>query len=184
VGATTATSPTVAVSPGASQTTGATPTDTSAAGINQGPGSSFTPDNSAGDSSNSADNPLVDALLIILLGAGSSGLIVLIFLGVRAFLRKRLIPLPSPKLPPSGAAPWSRSTVGVEAQPAQSSPYAPVDDNPFYQPPMPVTPPLLPGNVSADMMVVSNPYLQAMPYQDSQQGQIVQQVPEEYPERW
>lgn len=211
VGATATTSPAVGASPGASPATGATPTDTQATNTNQGPGSSFTQDNSTGDSSNSGDNPLVDALLIILLGGGASGLLVLLFVAVRIFLRRRLVPLPSPKLPPSGAAPWSRSPVGAQEQPDQSSPYAPMDDNPFYTPagnstpfpgafnaaptqmntppawnqqPFPNTPPLLPGNVSADMMVVSNPYSQATPNQDSQQGQIVQQVPEEFSERW
>ena len=44
----------------------------------------------------------------------------------------------------------------------------------------------IPGNVSADMMVVSDPYLRATPnqYQYSQQGQIVQQMPGEFNERW
>ena len=54
---------------------------------------------------------------VIVLGA-------LLFLPVRILLRKHLIPLPSPKLPPSGAAPWSRAPVDAQGQPGQPLSFA------------------------------------------------------------
>ena len=128
------TSPTVAVSPGASPTIGATPASTLGASTNQGPGSSPTPANNVGDSSNSGSNPLADALPLILVGLGVIALLALLFIPVRIFLRKRLVPLPSPKLPPSGAAPWSRAPVSAQAQPVQPFPYAQAGNGSFYAP--------------------------------------------------
>lgn len=64
---------------------------------------------------------------VIVLGA-------LLFLPVRILLRKHLIPLPSPNLPPSGAAPWSRAPVNVQGQPGQPFLFAQAGNGSFNAP--------------------------------------------------
>ena len=108
-------SPTVAASPGASPTSGAIPAATQGAGTGRGPVNAPTPAHNAGDSSNTGANPLANVLPLILIGLGVIALLGLLFLPVRILLRRRLVPLPSPNLPPSGAAPWSRAPVSVGA---------------------------------------------------------------------
>src|SRR5690348_4947419 len=83
-----------------SPTTAATPTSTQAAGTSQGPADSPTPAAQTDDSSQSGSNPLADALPLILVGLGAIVLLPLLFIPVRILLRKGLVPLPSPKLPP------------------------------------------------------------------------------------
>jgi hypothetical protein len=61
-------------------------------------------------------------------------MLALLFLPVRTFLRKRLIPLPSPNLPPSGAAPWSRAPVNAQGQSGQPFPFAQPGNGPFNAP--------------------------------------------------
>lgn len=134
-------------SPGASPTTGAIPTSTQASGTNQGPADSPTPANQTGDSSNSGSNSLTDALPLILTGLGVIALLALLFIPVRILLRKRLVPLPSPNLPPSGAAPWSRSPASAQAQSGQPFPYAQPGNDPFYTPDSNGAP--FPGNFNA-----------------------------------
>lgn len=121
-------SPTVVASPGV------TATSTLGAGTNQGPTSSPTPANNSGDSSNTEANPLANALPLILAGLGVIALLALLYIPVRNLLRKRLVPLPSPKLPPSGAAPWSRAPVSALTQPGKPFPYAQPGHGPFYTP--------------------------------------------------
>ncbi|HEY6540044.1 MAG TPA: hypothetical protein VIZ18_03865, partial [Ktedonobacteraceae bacterium] len=61
-------------------------------------------------------------------------LLALCFIPVRIILRKRLVPLPSPKLPPSGAAPWSRAPVSAQGQPGQPFRYTQPGNVPFNTP--------------------------------------------------
>lgn len=58
----------------------------------------------------------------------------MLFILARNMLRKRLVPLPSPKLPPSGAAPWSRTPAPLSVQPGQPFPYAQTGNGPFNMP--------------------------------------------------
>lgn len=48
-----------------------------------------------------------------MIGLGVMGLLALLFILARTTLRERLVPLPSPKVPASGAAPWSRTPVSA-----------------------------------------------------------------------
>ncbi len=253
------TSPTVVASPTSGATPTGTNTNTRGTGTNQGQGGSLTPASNSGDTSSSGTNPLADALPFILIGLGVIALLALLFIPARIILRKRMVPLPSPKLPPSGAAPWSRTSASFQPdQPfpftqqsnglyPQSFPAPPVvpTTNGYVgltqsQQPFPTTPPLIPkvqagyggnqpaqttspappdnpfagmhqpfdssypgarkrlrrnglratsdkiaipeqlsGKLSADMMVISDPYLRSMLKQYSQNGQTTKQTPEE-----
>ncbi len=251
------TSPTVVVSP----TSGATPTGTNTStqeiGTNQSPSSSPTPANNSSDPSSQGASPLATVLPFILIGLGVIALLALLSIPARIMLRKRLVPIPSPKVPPSGAAPWTRTptsslpippsiqqSYGIFNTPNSLPTLAPLPNGYFgltqNQPPIPTTPPLIPkvqaeykenqpgqtispappgnpfasanqpfdssypetrkrlrrnglratgeqiafpqqisGELSADMMVVSDPYLRTMLKQHSQKGQTVKQAPEE-----
>jgi hypothetical protein len=135
------TSPTVVASPGASPTGGATPTstNTNTQGTRTNPGSgSPTPANNSSDTSNQGANPLANILPFILIGLGVIVLLALLFIPARIILRKRLVPLPSPRVPPSGAAPWSRTP--ASPQPGQPFPFTQQQGNGFYPQPLPTTP--------------------------------------------
>jgi hypothetical protein len=287
-------SPTSSSTVAASPTSGATPTGTNT--NTQGPGGSPTPANNPSDPSSQGTNPLANVLPFILICLGVIALLALLFIPARIMLRKRLVPIPSPKVPPSGAAPWTRTpTSSLPIQPiiqqahgifntSNSAPPVVPSTNGYFgptqsqsyqsfstppvvptwnagnrqnsgpvaqsdawllgeaqnQPPIPTTPPLIPkvqaeyggnqpgqtispappgnpfigerqpfdssypearkrlrrnglhatgeqiaypeqisGELSTDMMVVSDPYLRAMLKQYSQKGQTIKQAPEE-----
>jgi hypothetical protein len=207
------------------------------------------------------------------MGLGGVVLLALLSIPARIILRKRLVPIPSPKLPPSGAAPWRRTRAGGQldqfasfnamptvadvpsnawhngqvpgVHPLVTPPFIPTINGyaglTQSPQPFPTTPPLVPsvqaeqerrggqgnshmwhntpfantsqsldsantgarkklrrnglratdaepafpeelsGELSADMQVLSDPYLQAMIQRYSQKGQAIKQSPGEAP---
>jgi hypothetical protein len=59
-----------------------------------------------------------------MIGLGSVALLGLLFISGWMIVRRRLLPMSSPKLPPSGAAPWSRTLISDQEELQSEQGYA------------------------------------------------------------
>jgi hypothetical protein len=132
-------------SPGATPTSGALSISTTTQGTSanqpQRAVSSPAPTNNQADPSQNATHPgNTFPFSSLMLGLGSVALLGLLCIPGWVILRRRLLPVLSPKLPPSGAAPWSRTRISDQEQTVQYgaqfqvSPLSPQDHAPYNAP--------------------------------------------------
>lgn len=111
-------------SPGARPTSSATSISitTQGTGVNQTPVASPAPTNTRGDQASQGTPHPGNTLPLssLTLSLGSVILLGLLCILGWVSLRRRLLPLSSPRLPPSGAAPWSRTRASEQVSPFTS----------------------------------------------------------------